>query len=169
LSIVNYQLSIAQSPITIDKNDMPNPGDTLRLSNASRQYNIDLTQTGANVTWDYHDLQSLSQSVDTFIHPPNAYILAFENVFDPQHFSTVAAPIPSPGSFPGSGVTFSESYEFIFGINQYQSPFSSHFSASRKQGKGIFFEDAIIIFRYYSLFNNFFPRNIFIMPLFRLG
>src|ERR1035437_5011105 len=114
----------SQSPIIIDKNDMPNPGDTLRVSNASRQYSIDFTQTGANFTWDYHDLKSTSQFVDTFLNPINTapgYYLTFQDmIFDPNHFATIAAPNYSfPAAIPLVNITFSESFDFFKATDNY--------------------------------------------------
>ncbi len=56
-SIALFCLSVAtgaQAQISITQNDMPRSGDTLRYSEASPiTTQIDLTQTGANHTWDY--------------------------------------------------------------------------------------------------------------------
>lgn len=57
----------AQSPITITRNDMPEPGDTLRVSNADF-FNINTTSTGANHVWDYSTLVPRSQDRSDYVY-----------------------------------------------------------------------------------------------------
>ncbi len=56
-----------RSQITVTTTDMPISGDTIRLSTASPLSTVDLTQTGANFTWDFTALVPDSQVVDTFL------------------------------------------------------------------------------------------------------
>lgn len=54
------------SQITIDHNDMPQEGDTIRLSSSFDFGSFNYTATGNNYTWDFSSLTPFSQSVDTF-------------------------------------------------------------------------------------------------------
>jgi len=58
--------NIIHAQITIDKNDMPSIGDTIRKSLALNFELYDFEETGADFTWDFSGLLPLSQSVDTF-------------------------------------------------------------------------------------------------------
>jgi hypothetical protein len=53
--------------ITIDQADMPSPGDTIRISTALNfeQYNFE--ETGEDFIWDFSNLVSISQQVDSFV------------------------------------------------------------------------------------------------------
>jgi len=82
--------------IIIDQTDMPNPGDTLRVS-TSNIIPGDYTKTGMDTTWDFSSLFSLSQQLDSFVAKPPAFQLSFSN-----------ANLASPGgipSFPGFPVS----------------------------------------------------------------
>ena len=57
---------VGQSQITISQNDMPKVGDTIRLSN-SLLTSFDGSLTGFNYTWDFSDLVSFTQQVDTYV------------------------------------------------------------------------------------------------------
>lgn len=52
--------------ITIDRNDMPNLGDSLRVSETVLLTGPALTQNGANQTWNYSGLRPLVQSVPRY-------------------------------------------------------------------------------------------------------
>ena len=70
LIIFTFFLSLnslfAQQPITIDKNDIPSAGDTIRYSIAANPPVIDIAKDGADQTWDFQNLTFASQYVDTF-------------------------------------------------------------------------------------------------------
>ncbi len=59
--------AVAQSPITITSNDMPAPGDTLRVSNADATL-LNVNSTGANHVWDYRNLQPFSQDRSDYVY-----------------------------------------------------------------------------------------------------
>ena len=68
------------SQITIDQNDMPQEGDTIRLSTSIDFGNINFEETGNNFEWDFSELTFLTQRVDTFIsvsQTPWIYQLVF--------------------------------------------------------------------------------------------
>lgn len=53
----------AQSPITITRDDMPNTGDTLRVSQTVQLAGPSLNVRGANQTWNYAGLRPITQRV----------------------------------------------------------------------------------------------------------
>ena len=53
--------------ITIDQNDMPQSGDTIRLSSAIDFENLNYEDTGNDFVWDFSELSFFSQRVDTFV------------------------------------------------------------------------------------------------------
>ena len=55
------------SQITIGNSDMPSVGDTIRTSTGVNFDFYDFEETGENYLWDYSDLISITQSVDTFV------------------------------------------------------------------------------------------------------
>ena len=60
-------VTIADAQITIDNGDMPSPGDTIRTSVGLNAGFYDFELTGEDYTWDFENLISLSQTVDTFV------------------------------------------------------------------------------------------------------
>lgn len=90
------------SQITIDQADMPEAGDTIRLSSAIDPGNLNYEETGSNFVWDFSELTFFSQSVDTFVsvqQTPWVYQLIF----------FLSANLASPGQdfnqLPGFQVT----------------------------------------------------------------
>lgn len=72
--------AMGQSPITITQNDMPEPGDTLRYSNAFAP-SIDYSSTGPNHAWDYSNLSPESQDRDDYVYSlQTAYAFYFFGV-----------------------------------------------------------------------------------------
>lgn len=57
------------SQITINQTDMPSQGDTIRTSTGLNLNFIDISETGEDFTWDFSQLVSISQTVDTFVGP----------------------------------------------------------------------------------------------------
>lgn len=95
------------SQITIDQNDMPQPGDTIRLSSAVDLGSLNYEETGNDYIWDFSDLTFLSQRVDTFVsvsQTPWIYQLVF----------ILSANLASPGQsfdqLPGFEVTDNFNY-----------------------------------------------------------
>ncbi|MCB0821944.1 MAG: T9SS type A sorting domain-containing protein [Bacteroidales bacterium] len=78
LVVVFPAISFAQ--ITIDNGDMPQAGDTIRLSTAYDISGLDFSSTGPNFNWDFSELQPALQRVDTFVsvqETPWVYQLIF--------------------------------------------------------------------------------------------
>ncbi len=57
--------SLAQ--LSIDPSDMPSAGDTFRISTSNSLLLFDPNASGNNYLWDFSDLESSSQLIDTFI------------------------------------------------------------------------------------------------------
>ncbi len=102
--------------ITITDNDMPNAGDTIRVSIGQITAAVDPIPTGANYTWDFSTLQWTSQTVDTFLsisQTDPTYQLIFANVsFNPNRANLAARgtfPIP-----PVPGLTITDIYSFYY-------------------------------------------------------
>lgn len=94
--------AFSQSPISIFSSDMPGVDDTFRLSVKNGPDSIDITNTGANWTWDYSFLDPDEQKVDTFVNPfltDPQYYINFNNPFDQNHYASLAQPISPPPSF----------------------------------------------------------------------
>ncbi|MCX6272044.1 MAG: hypothetical protein NTU44_12655 [Bacteroidetes bacterium] len=103
--------SLAQ--ITINRNDMPNVGDSMRRSKTYSMYNLDYQTSGTNFTWDFSTLDWVSQQVDNYVAvstTPVTYQLVFNLPFDPNK-ATIASP---GGSFDSlGGVTLTDVYSFF--------------------------------------------------------
>jgi hypothetical protein len=70
----------AKAQVTITQTDMPSAGDTLRYSVAANAILIQPGSSGANQTWDFTNLSSSSQFVDTFLsisQTPFTYLFVF--------------------------------------------------------------------------------------------
>lgn len=93
---------LIKAQISIDQNDMPSAGDTIRLSSTFEIGTINYEETGDDFTWDFSDLFALSQSVDTFVsiqQTPLVYQLVFFTS------ANLAQPLTEFDQFPGFQVT----------------------------------------------------------------
>ena len=96
LSTFPLTIYICHAQITITQADMPNAGDTLRLS-----YSIDTLDpmlTGANYTWNYNTLTSYVQWVEKF-DSPTAFTFPFNIIFNIANTS-YGSPRYTPDSIP---------------------------------------------------------------------
>ena len=91
------------SQITITREDMPDVGDTIRLSSTITTGGIDYSLTGENFLWDFSSLVPVSQQVDTFVSvssTPFIYRLVFTS-----SVATIARPEPDVDFIPDYSVT----------------------------------------------------------------
>jgi hypothetical protein len=116
-----------QAQVTITKNDMPQAGDTLRVS----MTNIvpgDFTKTAYDTTWDFSLLTPVTQRVESYVAvstvPPEYWF-----VFIPSIVSNLAAPGNTNLPVPGFPVT--DSYTFYNNVN---GGFSDVGNASKVSG-----------------------------------
>ncbi len=89
-----FTLSALSAQITITQSDMPNAGDTLRVSYAASTANVNHTLTGPNFLWDFSALTPTAQQVFEFATPTAL----------PFNFTATYGVLnPSPDSLPGIG------------------------------------------------------------------
>ncbi|GEM_PF-969463 len=97
------------SQIVIDQTDMPNAGDTLRVSITST-VPVNYAKTGSDTTWDFSMLQPMNQRVDTFVAanstPPEYWVF-----FLPDLVFNLASPQGNSEFFPG--LPLSQAYTFF--------------------------------------------------------
>ncbi len=100
--------------ITIDRTDMPNVGDTLRISNGIPDPTLDLLTTGANQTWDFSQLVPTSQTVRGFQSVASTGGL-FPIIFGfGTNQATIATKVQLPlDSLPGGGITLGDIFGFF--------------------------------------------------------
>ncbi len=90
--------SMAQ--IILNKSDMPQQDDTVRISVGINPGIIDLSETGANHVWDYSGLIPFQQRIDTFVSvtsTPAGLLFMFTSDF--------AVNMAGAFSFPGTGIS----------------------------------------------------------------
>ena len=90
-------MSLAQ--ITITTNDMPSTGDTIRKSTALNPSGTDYTLTGAGYSWDFTELLTISQTVDTFVSV-SSVPLWYQIVFIPNFIANLAQKYPEIDTIP---------------------------------------------------------------------
>ncbi len=95
------------SQISINDNDMPSAGDTIRTSNSFDVGLLDYVSTGTGYTWDFSGLIPLNQQVDTFMSISETP-LVYQAVF--FFSSNLAQPLQNFESVPGFEV--SEAFGF---------------------------------------------------------
>jgi hypothetical protein len=116
-----------QAQITLTKDDMPQAGDTLRVS-MTNVVPGDFTKTAYDTTWDFSLLTPVTQRVESFVAvstvPPEYWF-----VFIPSIVSNLAAPGNTNLPVPGFPVT--DSYTFY---NNITSGYSDVGNASKVNG-----------------------------------
>ena len=110
---LNFSLLLLLFPVTlfsqisINDNDMPSVGDTIRSSNSFDVGLLDYASTGSDFSWDFSTLVPVTQQVDTFIsvqETPWVYQVVF------FLSSNLAQPMQNFESVPGFEVD--EAYNF---------------------------------------------------------
>jgi hypothetical protein len=102
---MTFLAGLLNAQISIDVDDMPDPGDTIRLSTTLVLDGIDYESTGEDFTWDFSNLTVMMQTVDSFknvAETPLSYQLFFNNgIFYPEYKATVARALFSFDAIPG--------------------------------------------------------------------
>ncbi len=96
----------AQAPITITQADMPQPRDTLRVSQGVADSLLNFRQTGPNQTWNFANLIPLRQRVETFVDPTSlgGFVSLTFGALGGANRASVATPTQLPiDSLPGGG------------------------------------------------------------------
>ncbi|WP_324676517.1 T9SS type A sorting domain-containing protein [Hymenobacter sp. GOD-10R] len=83
----------AQTPISITRDDMPNVGDTLRVSQTVQLSGPSLNTRGANQTWNYASLRPLTQRMANYqsvASTPTLLQLTFGSLLSGSNRATIA-------------------------------------------------------------------------------
>src|SRR5690349_5612347 len=105
----------AQTPITIVQTDMPNVGDTLRMSTGLPDPTLNIQQTGPNQTWDFSQLIPTSQDVRGFVSVASTgglFPFIFGNFGGPNR-ATIATPVELPLDSLPMGITLDDVFGFF--------------------------------------------------------
>ncbi len=143
LVVVAFMLSgVGYSQIVIDKNDMPQEDDTVRISTGINLGFVDPSKTGKDYTWDFSELAPFKQRIDTFVNPmstPQPAGLFFKFVAD---FASRMA-----GNLPFPGVSVSDPYQYYKSAN---SEFGMMGFSLKMQGFGIpaVFDNPDILYKF---------------------
>jgi hypothetical protein len=109
ISVMLVFFTPAFPQIVIDQTDMPEEGDTLRVS-LTTDIPGDYIQTGADMTWDFSALTKTSQQVSSFVNvmsTPSIYWFTFI----PGIVCNLASPGNNLPAFPG--LPFSNYFDFL--------------------------------------------------------
>ncbi|RLD50374.1 MAG: hypothetical protein DRJ05_19705, partial [Bacteroidetes bacterium] len=107
--------AILSAQITIDNNDMPSSGDTIRTSTSIDVGLLDYVSSGPGYSWDFSSLVPLNQQVDTFVSVQETP-LVYQAFFFMS--SNLAQPIQNAESMPG--------FEVSDAFNYYKNSSSSY-------------------------------------------
>lgn len=97
-----------QAQITVTSADMPQPGDTLRVS-MTNVVPVDFTLTGYDTAWDFSMLTPVTQRMENFV-PMTSVPPEYWFVFIPSIVANLASPANTNLQIPGFPVT--DSYVF---------------------------------------------------------
>lgn len=104
LLLAAFTFSIGLSAqITITRDDMPNIGDTVRLSNAVILMGFDPSSTGPDYSWDFTSLEPQSQVVEGYVSTTTTPFL-YQIIFN-QNVASIASPITDVSFLPGFEIT----------------------------------------------------------------
>jgi hypothetical protein len=107
---------LTKAQISIDQNDMPNTGDTIRVSFGQITGAVDPLPTGANHTWDFSQLQWTAQNIDTFLSVSQT-AATYQFVFADVAFNPNRANLATRGSFffpPVAGLQVEDVFDFYY-------------------------------------------------------
>jgi hypothetical protein len=89
--------------ITVTRDDMPNIGDTIRVSNAAILFGFDPSLTGPDFNWDFTNLEPQSQVVEGYVSTTSTPFL-YQIIFN-QNVASIASPITDVSFLPGFEIT----------------------------------------------------------------
>ncbi|HKR06703.1 MAG TPA: T9SS type A sorting domain-containing protein [Bacteroidia bacterium] len=119
---------ISRAQISITQSDMPHPGDSARYTNAALNLFINYAATGANHTWDFHNLRAASQGLEQYqsVSSTNfVYALIYLNIpFNPNR-ATVASNTTEAPTNPLIPLTNPYNFYFLNSSQYRQSGFGA--------------------------------------------
>jgi hypothetical protein len=132
--------------ITITSADMPQPGDSVRVSNATAT-SVNYMNTGPNVLWDFSSLVPNSQQMLRYIAPAN---LPFNII------STVSIVNPSPDSIPLLGAVPNNFTDYFkLGNSSYkQNGISFEYPAITSFAIPVLYSSSDYVYRFPMVFGN---------------
>lgn len=107
--ILSLFIATAYPQVTINADDMPNVGDTIRTS-TSYAVTGDYSLSGANQTWDFSGLYPFTQTIDTFVSVTSTPFL-YQLVFTYPSNATIAKKRPGIDTIPT--VQINQVYDFF--------------------------------------------------------
>jgi hypothetical protein len=112
--IISNQLT---AQITINVNDLANPGDTVLVGISTQYTTVDFASTGPNYYWDFSYLTANTQRIDTFFDVSSAsvlYQLSFNNFLSPNYQADYYQKVLNNNlpSIPGGGVSIDKPVVF---------------------------------------------------------
>jgi len=131
-----------QAQITVSESDMPDSGDTIRISQGNMPMPVSTFHTATDTTWDFSQLTAANQKVIEFediSQLPLTYQSVFNNPFNPDKQADFG--IQEGDSISFANITFSDPYTFFQKTN-------SHYG---KIGYGVTFNGVAIPGDYDSL------------------
>jgi hypothetical protein len=103
-TLIAFAFSLGLSAqITITRDDMPNIGDTIRVSNAAILFGFDPSLTGSDFDWDFTNLEPQSQAVEGYVSTTSTPFL-YQIIFN-QNVASIASPITDVSFLPGFEIT----------------------------------------------------------------
>jgi len=134
--------------IIIDKNDMPEKGDTARVSTGLNMSITDPSETGENYTWDFSDLTPVKQRIDTFVN-----VMSTPQPAGALFLLSADFALRMAGNLPFPGVPVSDPYQYYKSSN---SAFKMVGFALKMQGFGIpaTFDEPDILYKFPLAYGN---------------
>lgn len=106
---------VSNAQITISSADLPDALDTFRVSSGQAFTGMDINLTGANTTWDFSQLTSTGQTVDSFLtvgSTATVYsIVFFDNIINPNRANQA---VRGPSFNFGTTINVSDVYNFYY-------------------------------------------------------
>ncbi|MGM0648415.1 MAG: T9SS type A sorting domain-containing protein [Bacteroidota bacterium] len=109
-----------QSQITISESDMPDSGDTIRISQGIIPMSVSTFHTATDTTWDFSQLTAGNQKVVEFediSQLPLTYQSVFNNPLNPEKQADYG--IKEGDSISFSNITFTDPYTFLQKTNNH--------------------------------------------------
>ncbi|HNP99722.1 MAG TPA: hypothetical protein PKK99_11750, partial [Bacteroidia bacterium] len=111
---------VSTAQITISSADLPSALDTFRVSNGQAFTGMDINLTGANTTWDFSQLTSTGQTVDSFLtvgSTATVYsIVFFDNIINPNRANQA---VRGPSFNFGTTISVSDVYNFYYNSSSF--------------------------------------------------